>query len=93
MEDKNGRTIYRGDLLKTYHFTGSRHKKHYIYHVAVKRGEVLFAIPVSELEPTLVNCGGICPIQHLGKDVEIIQGYGPPPALSFEDRPKSRLSN
>lgn len=95
MEDKNGKTIYKGDLLKTYHFTGVHRKKHYIYHVAVDRGGVLFAIPVRELEPSLAGHGGVCQIQCLGRNVEIISGYGPPPALSFEDRPKveSELSS
>jgi hypothetical protein len=90
MEDKNGRTIYPGDLLKTYHFTGIHHKKHYLYHVAVQREGVLLAIPVSELEPSLIGQGGVCPIDQLGRDVEIISGYGPPPALSFEDRTKMK---
>ena len=32
--DKNGREIKEGHLIKTYHFTGARKKKYYMYHVA-----------------------------------------------------------
>lgn len=33
--DKNGKQILVGDLLKVFHFIGSRRKKHYMYQVAV----------------------------------------------------------
>ncbi len=29
--DKNGREIMLGDVLKVYHFTGARNKRHYMY--------------------------------------------------------------
>lgn len=33
--DSNGVPIYPGDLLRTFHFTGPRRRKWYLYHVAV----------------------------------------------------------
>lgn len=31
LRDKHGRQIERGDILKVYHFTGARRKRHYMY--------------------------------------------------------------
>jgi hypothetical protein len=31
LRDKHGRQIERGDVLKVYHFTGARRKRHYMY--------------------------------------------------------------
>lgn len=33
--DKNGRQIERGDILKVFHFTGARNKRHYMYKQAL----------------------------------------------------------
>ena len=33
--DKNGRQIERGDVLKVFHFTGARKKRHYMYKQAL----------------------------------------------------------
>ena len=49
--DKNDLPIRSGDLLRTFHFVGSRRRKHYLYHV-IRRSLLngrLEAVPVSEL--------------------------------------------
>lgn len=33
--DKHGREIVRGDIVKVYHFTGSRRKRYYMYKQAL----------------------------------------------------------
>ena len=33
--DKNGRQIERGDIVKVFHFTGARNKRHYMYKQAL----------------------------------------------------------
>ena len=33
--DKHGREIMRGDIVKVYHFTGSRRKRYYMYKQAL----------------------------------------------------------
>lgn len=33
--DRHGRQIVRGDILKVFHFTGSRKKRHYMYKQAI----------------------------------------------------------
>jgi hypothetical protein len=35
MRDKRGREIRPGDLLRTYHFTDNRQRKHWLYHTVV----------------------------------------------------------
>lgn len=88
LHDKNGRPIYPGDLLKTYHFTGARRKRHYLYHTAVYKDGAMHMVPTSHLQPEEVKGGGSCLLQYGMHDTEIILGYGPGAYLSFEDRPK-----
>ena len=92
--DMNGRPIHPGDLLRTYHFTGARRKKHYLYHVVVQEPTGLFLVPTSHLEPSMRNGGGRCPLNAYADtwQSEIISGYGPVPYLSYEDRPKNRIA-
>jgi hypothetical protein len=93
--DKHGRQIHKGDLLKTFHFTGARRKKYFLYHTVVDREGVLYIVPTAELEPTCANQGGTCMVEAIirsGADIEIISGYGPGDILNFEDRPTVRSS-
>jgi hypothetical protein len=93
--DKHGRQIHKGDLIKTFHFTGARRKKYFMYHTAVEREGVLYMVPIADLEPTCANQGGTCRVEAIiraGADIEIISGYGPGDILNFEDRPKVRSS-
>jgi hypothetical protein len=87
--DMNGREICRGDLLRSYHFTGARRKKHYLYHVAVMMEHGFDMVPVSHLDPINRNSGGKCLLSpEMAAFCEIIHGHGPGDTLSFEDRPK-----
>lgn len=87
--DRRGVPIYPGDLLKSFHFTGPRRKKYWLYHVAVLRDGYLEMVPTSELEPTLRNRGGCCwLLPEMAEEIEVIAGHGPGDCLDFDDRPK-----
>lgn len=91
--DKNNRQICPGDLLKSYHFTGARKKKYWLYHVAVNLNERLFMVPVCHLEPSKISGGGKCMMsEDMAKHTEIIYGSGPGDILSYDDRPKRKQS-
>jgi len=89
--DMNGVPIYPGDLLKSFHFTGARRKRYYLYHVAVmnqaeKRMEM---VPVHNLEPTKACRDGMYwLLKEMESDIEVITGYGPGHCLYFDERPK-----
>jgi hypothetical protein len=91
--DLTGRQIFAGDLLKTYHFTGARRKKYWIYHGVRERDGALEMVPVSEL-CTLKSNGGKCWIHAIAENgvlnSEIIAGYGPN-GMSHEDRPRKKI--
>jgi hypothetical protein len=94
--DKTGREIVPGDLLKTFHFTGARKRRHWLYHTVVQEEGRLWLVPTCWLEPTKVSGGGRCCIGWLDtaldgflRDCEIISGHGPGAILSYEDRPRS----
>lgn len=89
--DKNDRPIYPGDLLRSFHFRGVRRKVYWLYHVVVLREGHLEMVPTSHLEPTEAarKGGGRCWLSpDLAAAAEIIDGYGGPGRLHFEDRPK-----
>lgn len=92
--DKNGVPIYPGDLLRTYHFTGARRKRYWLYHVVVDTGHKLGLqmIPASHLEPSLQNQGGCAYLKHMHTDTQsvVISGHGPGDILGYEDRPKRK---
>lgn len=95
--DKNGIPIYPGDLLRTFHFTGPRRKKFFLYHVAVfdRDASAMRMVPVNHLEPTKrdhPDSRGGNPLlsDDLASVAEIIQGYGPLPYLDYLDRPKRK---
>lgn len=90
--DKNGVPVYPGDLIKTFHYTGSRKKKHYLYHTVVNKEGYLFMVPTSHLEPSLAKDGGVCLLRiGLTEDCEIISGMGPDlDWLPFDERPRKK---
>lgn len=90
--DKNGVPIYPGDLLKTYHFTGRRRKKYFLYHTVVEEEGRLWIVPTPHLEPTKANGGGKCLINEYMdmSQIEVIHGHGPSPYIYFEDRPRMK---
>ncbi len=91
MRDNTGREIRPGDLLKTYHFTGARKKRYWLYHtvvvVWVKQNPYFRMVPTQQLEPTLIDSGGACALTpDLASNAEIIAGHGPGDCLGYEDR-------
>lgn len=87
--DKKGVPVCAGDLLKTYHFTGARGKRYYLYHVAVHEDGHWMMVPVQWLDPSYERNGGKCRIyQEYLDDGEVIGGHGPDYILSYEDRPR-----
>lgn len=95
MRDSTGREIRPGDLLKTYHFTGSRRKRYWLYHTVIvvwdRQNPYFRMVPTSELEPTMIGSGGACALTpDLAVNAEIIAGYGPGKCLGYEDRVKAK---
>lgn len=91
--DINGVPIYRGDLIRTFHFRGPRRRIWYLYHVAVLKDGRLELAPTSHLEPTKIGGGGRCMAsQSLLNDnkAEVISGSGPDGCLCFIDRPRRK---
>jgi hypothetical protein len=92
IHDSNGYPIYPGDLLRSYHFRGKRNKTYYLYHVAVFVNGYMEFVPTSHLQPEEVKDGGR---GMLGQNYEghftIINGHGPEPYLSYEDRPRNQV--
>lgn len=87
--DMHGVPICPGDLLKSPHYTDRRRKRHYLYHVVIKKGDHLMMAPARDLEPSCANQGGRCWLSDdLAALAEVIAGYGPRDYLSYEDRPK-----
>jgi len=79
--DSQGIPIYPGDLLRTFHFIGSRRRKNYLYHVAVMDREAgaLRMVPVFHLDAALRdhadNRGGNPLLSDgLGAEATVIDG-------------------
>lgn len=89
--DRNGRPIYPGDLLKSYHFVDREGRIHHLYHVAVIRDGHLEAVPTCHLQPGMEKEGGRAWIfkSESGR-FTIISGFGPGDCLSYEDRPRRK---
>lgn len=98
--DKNRRPIRVGDVLKVFHFTGARRKKHYMYKQVTRtqwlggyggRPKVLFFfVSHLSLKPeTVKDDGGYWLGMHEGlkSDYEIVDC----PTCDFEDRAKVNL--
>ncbi len=92
LHDMNGVPIYPGDLLRTFHFTGARRKRHWLYHVAVNEiGGRLRMVPTSHLADP--SGGGACLMSDaMARECEIISGHGPGDILSFEDRLRVKIT-
>ena len=88
--DSRGFPIYPGDLLRSFHFMGSRYGRYYyLYHVAVLRDGELDMVPTAYLEKSLIAGGGRCHLtERLAAETEIINGSGPGKCLDFRDRPR-----
>lgn len=89
--DSRGVPIYPGDLIRSYHFTGARNKRYYLYHTAVYQDGGMWLVPTSHLEPAKVASGGKCLLgQDLMAEAEVISGYGPGECVDYTDRPRRK---
>lgn len=84
--DMHGREIVRGDVLKVYHFTGARRKRHYMYKHALGTkalGSGLLYMQMDHLDLDgrhyLEACDG-----RVLPDYEIVQSAD----AKFEERPR-----
>jgi hypothetical protein len=93
VHDKNGVPVYPGDLLKTYHFTGPRRKKFYLYHTAVLTNGSMQGVPTSHLEPTRTKGGGTfwLKTENLANS-EVISGHGPGECLDWTERKRVKVT-
>lgn len=65
-DDKNGVRIEPGDVLKLFHFTDRKRKRHYMYKRAILRDGELYIEHLS-------SEGGFHPICLIARDTEIVQ--------------------
>lgn len=92
--DRTGRTIMVGDVLKVFHFTGARRKRHFMFKQVVgvrtwPSGFTAFLVSHLNMKDPAGPDGGYY-LGHDGKvleDTEIVQGM----ADWHEDRPRAIL--
>jgi len=72
--DKNGRPILLGDVLKVYHFTGARRKRHFMYKYVSGIRPSGKAFVVDHLEPNSLPYFLLLD-GKIKQDYEIVQGY------------------
>lgn len=91
LRDLNGREIEPGDVLKVFHFVGSRRKRHYMHKQALRyeRGRLIISHlnRIDDAEPwqSGKNCYSEAADGRRMRDYEIVQSMD----AKFEDRPKS----
>lgn len=97
--DCKGVPIYPGDLLRTFHYTGARRRKFYLYHVAAEMAcertghWYIRMLPVAYLNPTQRRKGGDPMLSdELAAASEVIYGHGPQKFMCFTERPKRKAS-
>jgi len=93
--DKNGVPIYPGDLLRTFHFTGPRRRKWYLYHTAIfnQQHQCMEGVPTSEIEPSLVGRGGRFWLHQEimdGEQCEVIEGPSIGEHILYTERPRRK---
>lgn len=94
--DKKGVPIRVGDLLKSYHFTGARKKRYWLYHVVLlKDGFLMGQSPTffatgHRDHSCLHSLGAVTDGDGFLADTEVISGPGDKDCLGHEDRPKRR---
>ena len=96
--DKNRREIMVGDVLKVFHFTGSRRKKHFMYKQVVGVQSNFNSsherFKISHLTNSEKNGGTYTKAinDEVLEDYEIVQGFGDD-HKHFEGRSKQQLSD
>jgi IS1 family transposase len=81
-----GYPIMVGDVLKMYHFTGARRKKHYMYKWVIEKNGRLFGHHLGNRG----DADAFMLHQEQLKDTEIVQGFGHFGEI-FSDRPKVKV--
>lgn len=95
--DKNGREIMVGDVLKVYHFTGARKKRHYMYKQVIgidmfgKTPPIYLRISHLNLDESHNGYYHEAMDNRLLEDYEIIQGFVN--GVCFDARPKIKVSD
>ena len=85
--DKNGRPVHEYDVLKVFHFVGSRKKRYYMYKVVWDCAGWLRAMSPSEILRAIEGDIPGCLLSSLsGCNFEIVDGYGND-GVYYEDRP------
>lgn len=86
--DKNRRPIEVGDILKVYHFTGARRKRHYMYKQVMDRSTVgrQKPVPVFNVSHLSLKHDGYCEFidNRILDNTEIVQSVD----ANFENRTK-----
>ena len=93
--DKHGIPIQANDLLKTYHFTGTRKKRYFMYHLVVEHEGCLRMLNAHAIiKNGQVNWMGGCLLGSavagdgcILRDSEIVEGFHP----DFEERERLHL--
>lgn len=91
--DMNGIPIHPGDLLRTFHFTGPRRKRFFLYHVAVMTDRGMRMIPTRRLDPGVAKRdrgGDTLMDDDLAAQAEVIDGRIVGDAVLFTERPKRK---
>lgn len=93
--DKTGREIVPGDVLKVFHFIGSRHKRHYMYKQALRYDEsgylrISHLNRINDSDPWVIGSNYYIERANdrILPDFEIVDSID----AKFEDRPRPALS-
>jgi hypothetical protein len=94
--DKMGREIMCGDVLKVFHFTGTRRKRYYMYKHVVGRKELPKGTPVFEIDHMEASSEHQTYYETIdGRTLgtyEIVQGFGENGLQHFDTRPRIKVS-
>ena len=84
--DRNGREILRGDVVKVFHFTGPRRKRHYMYKQAMGTRQFGSGVPYMVFDHLNLDADHYheCCDGRTLREYEIIQSID----CKFEERPK-----
>lgn len=97
--DKRGYPINEGDILKVFHFIGSRKKKHFMYKqvgsYALMGGPdkpylMVHHLPYQEPKPNQPGYYILFDDERTLTDYEIIAGHGPDDIVVYTDRKRKK---
>lgn len=93
--DKTGRKIEEFDVLKVYHFTGARRKKHYMYKQVIleeSKGKFYYkCLHLTDRSESGHWLKAVCKNQRITFTSEIVQGFvNCEPGHDHLDRPREK---